>query len=96
MEENLSTEDSSDIYRVESWEEGEEEPTGYKIKGKFLFGKSVEMLKLRLKKSKVSKKILDHKFFVTDVRKTKHGTEVDIEIDDEEKGGACVKIFGSK
>ena len=94
MEDNLSMEDSSDMYKVEYWEEGEEEPTGYKIKGKFLFGKSVEMLKLRLKKSKFSKKIQDQKYFVTDVRNTKHGSEVDIEIDDKEKGGACVKIFG--
>ena len=82
------------MYKVEFWEEDEVDPTGYKIKGKFLFGKAVEMLKLRLKKSKISKKIEDHKFVVTDVRKNKHGSEVDIEVEDKEKGGACVKIFG--
>ena len=93
-ETNLSMEEPSDIYKVEFWDEDEEEPTGYKIKGKFLFGKAVEMLKLRLKKSKISKKIGDHKYYVTDVRTTKHGSEIDIEVEDNEKGGACVKIFG--
>ena len=91
---NNSFEDSSDEYRVEFWEEGEEEPTGYKIKGKYIFGKSVEMMKIRLKKSKLAKKVKDQKYFVTDVRNIKHGTEIDVEIDDEEKGGACVKFFG--
>ena len=93
-EEEESIEELSDDYKVEYWEEGETEPTGYKIKGKFIFGKAVEMLKLRLKKSKIAKKIEDKKYFVTDVRNIKHGTEVDIELERDEKGGACIKIFG--
>ena len=92
--ENESFEVPSEEYKVEFWEEGEEEPTGYKIKGKYILGKSVEMMKLRLKKSKIAKKIKNQKYYVTDVRNIKHGTEVDIEIDDEEKGGACIKVFG--
>ena len=93
-EEDKTFEESSDDYKVEFWEEGETEPTGYKIKGKFIFGKSVEMMKLRLKKSKIAKKIENHKYFVTDVRSIKHGTEVNMEVDSDEKGGACIKIFG--
>ena len=49
-----------------------------------------------LKKSKVSKKIHDHEYIVTGVRKIKHGTEVDLDILKDEKGGACVKFFGPK
>ena len=93
VEEQDSIEEENEEYKVDFWEEGETEPTGYKIRGKFTFGKSVEMMKLRLKKSKIAKKIQNHKYFVTDVRTIKHGTEVDIEVENDEKGGACVKIF---
>ena len=93
-EEDLSFDESKDMYKVDSWPDDEDEPTGYKIRGKFLFWKAVEMMKLGLKKSKVSKKIHDYEFLVTDVRMIKHWTEADIDIVKNGKGGACVKFFG--
>ena len=84
-EDNQLMEKPNEAYKVESWEEGEEDPTGYKIKGKSLFGKFVEMLRTRSKKPKFIKKIKDHRYCVTDVRTIKHGSELDIKIEHEEK-----------
>ena len=94
FEEDLAMDESNESYKVESWPEGEEDPVGFKMRGKFVFGKTVEVLKLRLKKSKIAKKFQDIEYLVTDVRKVKHGTEVDLEISKKEKGGACIKFFG--
>ena len=51
-------------------------------------------MKVRLKKSKIPKKINNIDYVVTESRKIKHGSEVEVELLGNEKGGACIKFFG--
>ena len=94
FEEVNSKEESEENYKVESWPEEDDNPTGFKIKGKFVLGKALEVMKVRLKKSKIIKKLNQIEYVVTEVRTIKHGTEVEVELKGKEKGGACLRFFG--
>ena len=81
-------------YEEQIWP-ADDDPTGFSFKGKKkIFIKAVESLKLLMTKGN-QKDLGKVSFKVLDSRKSAHGTEIDIEIQkDNKRGIAVLKIFG--
>ena len=77
------------------WNKEDDEPVGYTYKGKKnVFVKAVENITITLKKG-VQKQMKKLQFKILNARKSKNGTDMDVELTrDTDRGIAVLKVFG--
>ena len=99
VEDECDIQEEAECYYEENfWPKDDEEPCGFLFKGKRkIFNKAVENLVICFKNKGKLKEMTKLTFKVMDNRKTRNGSEVDVEITkNKERGIAVLKIFGPK